>query len=108
MRMIKASPHLSEYQRQAVENMIKCIHMDEAECRSLKLNGGANTIKLFNSKNDILNQPGSIQTLWHVSLLQRLLTSLSSHQEVCSASQRGEHHLSRCTFSAGEPGELEH
>ena len=60
---------------------------------------------LHNSKNDILNQPGSIQTLWHVSLLQRLLTSLSSHQEVCFAYQRGEHHLSRCTFSARQPGE---
>ena len=55
LRMIKASPHLSEYQRKAVENMIKFIHMDEAECKALKLNGGANTIKLFNSKNDILN-----------------------------------------------------
>ena len=81
-----------------------------SECQPASLQMGAHPpapgkqMELHNSKNDILNQPGSIQTLWHVSLLQRLLTSLFSHLEVCSASQRGEHHLSRCTFSAREPG----
>ena len=61
MHKIKASPHLSEYQKKEVENMIKCIQVDEAECRALKLNGGAKTFKLFSSKNDILNK--SLHTL---------------------------------------------
>ena len=66
MKKIQLNPHLSEYQRVAVSNMINCIQKDDAaagnicvsslsENKALKLNGGGKTIKIFNSKNDNVN-----------------------------------------------------